>query len=87
MAPLAYQGRGPGWQAASHVPDVPDPGVHVVMSVPVPPMVADATAGEIVLSASVVKWSAASVVVLWQNLHEAAVAPNSPRWKACCPEL
>ena len=66
IAPLAYQGRSPGWQSALHVPELPDPGVHVVMNVPSPPMVADATVGEIVLSASVVKWSAASVVVLWQ---------------------
>ena len=63
---LAYQVRSPGWQAALHVPEVPAPAVHVVMSVPAPPMVADAMVGEIVLSASVVKWSSASVVVLWQ---------------------
>jgi hypothetical protein len=36
------------------------------MPVPAPPMVADATSGEIVLSASVVKWFTASAVVLWQ---------------------
>ena len=57
------------WQAAKHVPEVPVPGVHVVTNVPVPPMVAEATAGEIELSASVVKWSAASVEVLWQFVH------------------
>jgi hypothetical protein len=70
MAPLAYQFRFPGWQAASHVPEVPVPGVHVVIKVPVPPTAAAATAGEIVLSASVVKWFTASVVVLWQTVHE-----------------
>ena len=71
MAPLRYQFRSPGWQTALHVPEVPVPGVHVVMSgVSAPPMVAAATAGEIVLSASVVKWSTASVVVLWQTVHE-----------------
>ena len=53
-----------------HVPEVPAPAVHVVMSVPAPPMVADATAGEIELSASVVKWSTASAVVLWQKPHK-----------------
>lgn len=64
IALLAYQVRSPGWQAALHVPEVPDPGVHVVIAVPAPPMVAAATAGEIVLSASVVKWFTASAVVL-----------------------
>jgi hypothetical protein len=39
------------------------------MAVPAPPMVKDATAGDIVLSASVVKWFTASVVVLWQFVH------------------
>ena len=70
-APHAYQVMtSVPWQAATtHVPEVPVPGVHVVMIVPAPPMVADATAGEIVLSASVVKWLAASVVVLWQFVH------------------
>jgi hypothetical protein len=72
MAPLAYQFRFPGWQIALHVPEVPAPGVHVVIPVPAPPMVAAATAGDIVLSARVVKWFTASVVVLWQTVHEYA---------------
>jgi hypothetical protein len=33
------------------------------------PMVNDASAGDIVLSASEVKWFTASVVVLWQFVH------------------
>jgi len=81
MAPLAYQGRFPGWQAALHVPEVPVPGVHVVIAVPAPPTVADATAGDIVLSASVVKWFAASVVVLWQF-----VQPLCDALMSCSPE-
>ena len=83
IAPLAYQVRSPGWQVALHVPKVPAPGVHVVMSVPEPPTVADATAGEIVLSASVVKWFNASAVVLWHSLQVEAVAPNSLMWNEC----
>ena len=68
--PLAYQSlTSLLWQTAKHVPEVPVPGVHVVTNVPVPPMVAEATAGEIELSASVVKWSAASVEGLWQFVH------------------
>ena len=70
MAPLAYQVlTSEPWHADKHVPEVPAPGVHIVIAVPGPPMVADATAGEIELSASVVKWFAASAVVLWQNVQ------------------
>ena len=85
MAPLAYQVRSPGWQVALHVPEVvPGVGVHVVMSAP--PMVADATAGEIELSASVVKWFTASAAVSWHSLHVAAPAPKRLTWNVCSPE-
>ena len=78
MAPLAYQGRFPGWQTALHVPEVPVPGVHVVMAVPAPPTVADATAGDIVLSAS--------VVVLWQFVHVLWALGKLGVSMSCSPE-
>ena len=84
MVPLAYQVRSPGWQVALHVPEVPAPAVNVVMNGP--PMVADATAGEIELSASVVKWSTASAAVSWHSAHVAAPAPKRLTWNACSPE-
>ena len=69
-----------------HVPEVPVPGVHVVMAVPAPPTVADATAGDIVLSASVVKWFAASVVVLWQFVHVLWALGKLGVSMSCSPE-
>ena len=69
-----------------HVPEVPVPGVHVVIAVPAPPTVADATAGDIVLSASVVKWFAASVVVLWQFVHVLWALGKLGVSMSCSPE-
>jgi hypothetical protein len=56
------------------------------MAVPAPPTVADATAGDIVLSASVVKWFTASVVVLWQFVHVLWALGKLGVSMSCSPE-